>query len=153
MTAPVPTLPENLREDMHAFYKHLHSHPELSMQEHSTADLLHQRLEAVGAEAFRCAGTGVVGILRNGDGPTVAFRADTDGLPLREDTGLDYASTDTGVLEDGTEVPVMHGCGHDTHMAALMAAVTLLAEQPERWSGTLVVIFQPVKRLLPELKR
>lgn len=145
MKATIPALSNHLREDMHSFYKHLHAHPELSMQEHATADLLQQRLEAAGAETFRCGGTGVVGILRNGEGPTVAFRADTDALPLREDTGLDYASTVTGQLDDGTEVPVMHGCGHDTHMAVLMAAVNQLAEQPETWSGTLVVIFQPAE--------
>ncbi|MEX5260849.1 amidohydrolase [Kocuria sp. CPCC 205263] len=136
-------LTDDLRRRMHLLYRELHAHPELSMQEHATAALLEQRLAALGIENFRCGGTGVVGVLRNGDGPTVAFRADTDGLPLAEDTDLDYASTATGRLEDGTEVPVMHGCGHDTHMAALLTAVELLAGAREAWAGTVVLIFQP----------
>ena len=136
-------LTDDLRRRMHLLYRELHAHPELSMQEHATAALLEQRLTALGIENFRCGGTGVVGVLRNGDGPTVAFRADTDGLPLAEDTGLDYASTATGRLEDGTEVPVMHGCGHDTHMTALLTAAELLAGAREAWAGTVVLIFQP----------
>ncbi|GAA1754459.1 amidohydrolase [Kocuria aegyptia] len=136
-------LTEDLRQRMHELYRHLHAHPELSMQEHATAALLEQRLTALGIENFRCGGTGVVGVLRNGDGPTVAFRADTDGLPLAEDTGVDYASTATGRLEDGTEVPVMHGCGHDTHMAVLLTAAELLAGAREAWAGTVVLVFQP----------
>jgi hippurate hydrolase len=136
-------LTDDLRRRMHRLYRELHAHPELSMQEHATAALLEQRLAALGIENFRCGGTGVVGVLRNGDGPTVAFRADTDGLPLAEDTGLDYASTATGRLEDGTEVPVMHGCGHDTHMAALLTAAEMLAGAREAWAGTVVLVFQP----------
>ncbi|WP_261624309.1 amidohydrolase [Nesterenkonia marinintestina] len=139
----VPPLTDDLREQMHALYRHLHAHPELSMQEHATADLLQRELDELGAETFRCAGTGVVGILRNGEGPTVAFRADTDALPLREETGLDYASSAMGHLEDGTEVPVMHGCGHDTHMAVLVTVTKLLTERRDLWRGTFVAIFQP----------
>ncbi|MFW6187581.1 MAG: amidohydrolase, partial [Actinomycetota bacterium] len=108
MTAlTTPRLTEELREQMHRLYRRLHASPELSMQEHATAELIEQELTDLGVEHFRCGGTGVVGVLRNGDGPVVAFRADTDGLPLAEDTGLDYASTATGHLEDGTAVPVM----------------------------------------------
>jgi amidohydrolase len=129
--------------EMHNLYKHLHAHPELSMQEHNTAELIEQRLAGLGIEHFRCGGTGVVGILRNGAGPTVGFRADIDGLPIQEDTGLDYASTATGTLPDGTVVPVMHGCGHDTHVAVLLAVAGLFAEARTAWSGTLVLIFQP----------
>ncbi len=136
-------LTDELRQRMHELYRHLHAHPELSMQEHATATLIEQRLTALGIENFRCGGTGVVGVLRNGDGPTVAFRADTDGLPLAEDTGLDYASTATGQLEDGTEVPVMHGCGHDTHVAVLLTAAELLTGAREAWAGTVVLVFQP----------
>lgn len=139
----IPPLTDDLREEMHALYRHLHSHPELSMQEYATADVLERELQAAGAETFRCAGTGVVGILRNGGGPTVAFRADIDGLPLREETGVDYASTATGHLPDGTEVPVMHGCGHDTHAAILITVVKLLSRRTDLWGGTLVAIFQP----------
>ncbi|WP_240691882.1 amidohydrolase [Arthrobacter sp. CAU 1506] len=128
---------------MHDLYKHLHANPELSMQEHNTAELIEQRLAGLGIEHFRCGGTGVVGILRNGPGPVVGFRADTDGLPIQEGTGLDYASTATGTLQDGTVVPVMHGCGHDTHVAVLLTVAGLFAEARIAWSGTLVLIFQP----------
>ena len=82
-------------------------------------------------------------MLRNGPGPVVAFRADTDGLPVLEDTGLDYASEATGVLEDGTEVPVMHACGHDSHMAVALATAELFARGTDAWAGTLVFILQP----------
>ncbi|WP_102160404.1 amidohydrolase [Zhihengliuella halotolerans] len=131
------------QEHVHALYRHLHAHPELSMQEHATADFIAAELDALGVENFRCGGTGVVGILRNGEGPVVAFRADTDGLPIAEDTGLDYASTATGTLADGTEVPVMHGCGHDTHVAALLAAARMLDASRDGWAGTIVLLFQP----------
>lgn len=137
------TLSDGQREQMHDLYRHLHAHPELSMQETETAALIERELEALGIESFRCGGTGVVGVIRNGDGPVVAFRADTDGLPILEDTGADYASTDTGTLEDGTEVPVMHGCGHDTHVTTLLTAARRLMELREQWSGTLVLILQP----------
>ena len=144
MTAlTTPRLTEELREQMHRLYRRLHASPELSMQEHATAELIEQDLTDLGVEHFRCGGTGVVGVLRNGDGPVVAFRADTDGLPLAEDTGLDYASTATGHLEDGTAVPVMHGCGHDTHVAVLLTTAQLLVGAREAWSGTVVLVFQP----------
>ncbi|MFC4428834.1 amidohydrolase [Citricoccus alkalitolerans] len=124
-------------------YRHLHSNPELSMQEHATAAFIEAHLDTLGIEHFRCGGTGVVGLLRNGAGPVVGFRADTDGLPIQEDSTVDYRSTARGTLADGTEVPVMHGCGHDTHVAALMTATEVLAAQRETWSGTVVLIFQP----------
>lgn len=128
---------------MHQMYRHLHAHPELSMQEHQTAAYIGQQLDALGIENFLCGGTGVVGIQRNGEGPVVAFRADTDGLPIAEDTGADYASTARGQLADGTDVPVMHGCGHDTHVTAALTAAARLAEQTAAWGGTIVWIFQP----------
>lgn len=139
----LPELDSQLIETMHQLYRELHAAPELSMQEHATAERLEGLLEELGAEHFRCGGTGVVGILRNGEGPTVAYRADTDALPIAEDTGLDYASTATGTFEDGTEVPVMHGCGHDTHMATAISALRMLVANRELWAGTLVMIFQP----------
>lgn len=142
-TSPAPVLTDEQRAEMHDLYRHLHANPELSMQEHRTAALIQAELERAGLETFVCGGTGVVGILRNGEGPVVAFRADTDGLPIREDTGVPYASTATGTLDDGTEVPVMHGCGHDTHAATLLTAAKVLAGSTERWSGTVVLIFQP----------
>ncbi|MFL4477848.1 amidohydrolase [Paeniglutamicibacter sp. ORCA_105] len=143
MTAPTLDLEGIATDWMHEQYLHLHRHPELSMQEHETAAYIQARLAELGIENFRCGGTGVVGILRNGPGKTVAFRADTDGLPIKEDTGADYASTATSHLPDGTEVPVMHGCGHDTHVAVLLAAARFLAENKPAWHGTLVLVFQP----------
>ncbi|QTG82703.1 amidohydrolase [Arthrobacter crystallopoietes] len=136
-------LTQQQQAQLHELYRHLHAHPELSMQEHRTAEFIEQQLDGLGIENFRCGGTGVVGILRNGNGPVVGFRADTDGLPIKEDTGLDYASTDTGILPDGTEVPVMHGCGHDTHTAVLLTVARMFGESREAWAGTLVLIFQP----------
>lgn len=137
------TLSDDQRTEMHDLYRHLHAHPELSMQEHRTAELIEAALSELEIESLRCGGTGVVGILRNGDGPVIGFRADTDGLPIQEDTGAEYASTDTGALEDGTEVPVMHGCGHDTHITALLTAARALVRMREQWSGTVVLMFQP----------
>ena len=128
---------------MHELYRHLHAHPELSMQETHPAAFILEKLTHLGLDAFMCGGTGVVGILRNGDGPVIGYRADTDGLPMQEDTGLDYASTTKGVLADGTEVPVMHGCGHDTHITVALTAVQLLTENRDAWAGTVVFIFQP----------
>lgn len=130
-------------EQMHRLYRTLHADPELSMQEHRTAARIEGILDELGVERFRCGGTGVVGVLRNGEGPVVAFRADTDGLPIAEQTGLEYASTVRGTLPDGTEVPVMHGCGHDTHVTALVTAARLLLRERSRWAGTVVLIFQP----------
>ena len=86
-------------------YKHLHAHPELSAQEYQTAEYIERHLAGLGIESFRCGGTGVVGILKNGDGPVIGFRADTDGLPIAEQTGLDYASEATGTLPDGSTAP------------------------------------------------
>ncbi|MCK9868256.1 amidohydrolase [Nocardiopsis dassonvillei] len=138
---PLPAAPDT--ERMHRIYRHLHSHPELSMREHATADFIAAELDDLGVENFRCGGTGVVGVIRNGQGPVVAFRADTDALPIAEDTGLDYASTATGTLDDGTVVPVMHGCGHDTHVTSLLTAARVLLEGSAAWAGTLVLVFQP----------
>ncbi|WIV43345.1 amidohydrolase [Glutamicibacter nicotianae] len=128
---------------LHEDYLHLHRNPELSMQEHNTAAFIESKLSELGIEHFRCGGTGVVGILRNGEGPVVAFRADSDGLPIAEDTKAEYASTAKGFLADGTEVPVMHGCGHDTHVASALGAARVLVRSTDVWAGTVVFIFQP----------
>ena len=93
-------------------------------------------------------GTGVVGVLENGEGPVVALRADMDGLPVEERTGLDYASTVRAEGPDGTEVPVMHACGHDVHVTCLVGAVEDLVARRESWSGTLVAVFQPAEELV-----
>lgn len=143
MTIQPPTITTESRDDLHDLYRHLHAAPELSMQEHATAALIDERMSGLGYETFTCGGTGIVATLRNGDGPVVAFRADTDGLPVAESTGLDYASTARRTLRDGSEVPAMHACGHDTHITCAIGAAELLARAPERWSGTVVFIFQP----------
>lgn len=136
-------VPQAFIDEHVEIYKTFHRDPELSSQEHRTAARIEERLTALGIEHFRCGGTGVVATVRNGDGPVVAFRADTDGLPITEGTGLDYASTATGTLPDGTEVGMMHGCGHDTHITSALAAAAYLAERTGQWAGTVVFVFQP----------
>ncbi|WP_300679642.1 M20 family metallopeptidase [Nocardioides sp.] len=127
-------------------YRDLHRHPELSHQERRTAAVVADRLRLSGYEVHeQIGGTGVVGVRRHGDGPTVLLRADMDALPVREDTGLDYASTATATTADGEEVPVAHACGHDLHVTCLLGAAQLLAEGTDHWSGTVVVVFQPAE--------
>jgi hippurate hydrolase len=129
-------------------YRDLHAHPELSYAEHRTAGIVAERLTALGLEVLTGVGvTGVVGVLRNGDGPVVLLRADMDGLPVLEATGLPYASTAVGTDPDGDQVPVMHACGHDMHVTCLLGAVAELAEDRTAWSGTLVALFQPAEEL------
>ncbi|WP_029090156.1 amidohydrolase [Brevibacterium album] len=130
-------------DDLETLYREFHQMPELSMEEHRTAEKISEHLRGLGLEPFLCGGTGVVAELRNGEGPVVAYRADTDGLPIEEDTGLPYASTATGVLPDGTETKVMHGCGHDTHISTGLELARLLTEHRDAWSGTVVFLFQP----------
>lgn len=136
---------DDLRADLEDLYRHLHAHPELSHAEHETADLVADRLSDLGFEVHTgIGGTGVVGLLRNGEGPAVLLRADMDALPVREETGLEHASRVT-VSIDGTETPVMHACGHDVHVTSLVGAATLLAGARQGWQGTLVAIFQPAE--------
>jgi len=130
------------------FYRDLHAHPELSHQETRTAADVADRLRQNGCEVHTdVGGTGVVGVLRNGDGPSVLLRADMDALPVREATGLPYASSDTATAADGTDVPVMHACGHDVHVTCLLGAVDLLAAATSSWQGTLVAVFQPAEEV------
>jgi hippurate hydrolase len=131
------------------FYRHLHQHPELSHQEQQTAAAVADRLRGSGYEVTEgIGGTGVVGILRNGDGPSVLLRADMDALPVREATGLPYASTATASAGDSAEPgPVMHACGHDVHVTCLLGAADLLARHPDAWSGAVVALFQPAEEL------
>jgi hippurate hydrolase len=131
------------------FYRDLHAHPELAQAEHRTAGLVAGALRPLGFEVTeQVGGTGVTGVLRNGDGPVVMLRADLDALPVEEQTGLPYASTVRAPGADGREVPVMHACGHDMHTACLLGAATLLAGSPRTWSGTLLVVFQPAEELV-----
>lgn len=137
---------ESLLPGLQALYEDIHTHPELSMQETRTAGLAADRLRAAGYEVTAGVGkTGVVGLLRNGDGPTVMLRADMDALPVQEATGLPYASKVTATDETGKTVPVMHACGHDMHVAWLVGAATLLANDRGVWHGTLMVVFQPAE--------
>jgi len=125
---------------------YFHSHPELSFRETETAARLADELRAVGVEVTEgVGGTGIVGVLSNGDGPLVLVRADMDGLPLREDTGLDYASTVTQVDITGIEQPVMHACGHDVHMTSMVGTAKRLVELRDSWSGTVMFIGQPAE--------
>ena len=130
------------------FYRDLHAHPELSHQETRTAAKVADRLRAAQCEVHAgVGGTGVVAIVRNGEGPAVLLRADMDALPVREATGLPYASRVTAIGPEGTEVPVMHACGHDVHVTCLLGAVELLAGATADWQGTLVAVFQPAEEV------
>src|SRR5699024_7239869 len=125
-----PAVREAITEDLDEavrMYKEFHRTPELSMQETNTANAIEEYLTQLGLTLHRFGGTGIVAEIKNGDGPVVAYRADIDGLPIQEDTGLAYASTARGTLPDGTETAVMHGCGHDSHITvALLVAKQLL---------------------------
>ena len=125
-------------DDLTELYKDVHRHPELSMAETRTAELAAQRLKVAGFDEVTTGvgNTGVVGLLRNGDGPTVMLRADMDALPVHEQTGLDYASEYDGV---------MHACGHDMHVAWLAGAAALLAGSTDTWHGTVMAVFQPAE--------
>jgi amidohydrolase len=137
---------EGIRAEQEELYRWMHQHPELSHQEHRTAAAVADALQQAGYQVHtKVGGTGVVGILGNGDGPSVLLRADMDALPVREGTGLPYASTATGTDSDGNEVPVMHACGHDVHVACLLGAARLFAGARDSWSGTLVALFQPAE--------
>jgi amidohydrolase len=135
---------ESVLPDLEALYKDVHSHPELSMQETRTAGLAADRLRAAGYDVTTGIGkTGVVGVLRNGDAPTVMLRADMDALPVEEATGLPYASTAMVTDREGKTTPVSHMCGHDMHVTWLAGAAQLLAMARTEWRGTLLAIFQP----------
>jgi amidohydrolase len=129
-------------------YKDLHAHPELSFHETRTAGIVADRLRALGFETSTgVGGTGVVGTLRRGDGPTVLLRADMDALPVEEETGLPYASTARGTDPDGADVPVAHACGHDMHVTCLLGALEELAGDRTGWRGKLLAVFQPAEEL------
>jgi len=145
--APAATLTEAVRADMPqlmALYRDLHAHPELSMQETRTPAKLAAEVRKLGFTVTEKVGkTGVVAVMKNGPGPVLMLRADMDGLPVVEQTGLPYASKVRAVARSGVETGVMHACGHDTHMAAWVGAARRLAAMKDQWSGTLVMILQP----------
>lgn len=135
-----------LLPDLESVYKDIHAHPELSMQETRTAGIAADRLRAAGYEVTTGVGkTGVVGLLRNGEGPEVMLRADMDALPVQETTGLPYASKVTATDSTGKTVPVMHACGHDMHVTWLIGAATLFAKSRHAWKGALMLVFQPAE--------
>ena len=137
---------DGLQGAQEAFYKGLHQHPELSHQEHRTAQRVAGQLQQYGCKVQAgIGGTGVVGMLSNGGGPTVLLRADMDALPVKEDTGADYASTATAQDAGGNEVPVAHACGHDIHVSCLLGMTKLMADHPGQWNGTLLALFQPAE--------
>ncbi|MFZ3554693.1 amidohydrolase [Streptomyces sp. BH055] len=140
---------DGIRDDLAGLYRDLHEHPELSLQETRSAELLARRLRAAGVDDVveGVGTTGVVGVVRNGEGPVVMLRADFDALPVEEKTGLPYASVARAVDREGKDVPVMHACGHDMHAACLVGAATLLAGAREQWRGTLLLVFQPAEEL------
>jgi hippurate hydrolase len=149
--SPITEVLANLRaisrwqEDV---YKQLHAHPELSFQETKTAALAASKLKEFGYEVFvRIGQTGVVGVLRNGEGQTVLARADMDALPVKENTGLPYASTVTASDDAGETVSVAHACGHDAHVTCLLGAAELLANSRRSWGGTFIALFQPAEEV------
>jgi len=146
--APEPVLAGlgALLPNLKSIYTDIHSHPELSMQETRTAGIAEARLRKAGFDVTTGIGkTGVVGLLRNGDGPTVMLRADMDALPIKEETGLPYASSVVAKDRDGNTTPVGHMCGHDMHVTWLIGTTTLFSQVRTGWKGTLLAVFQPAE--------
>ncbi len=135
--------------DAHALYIDLHEHPELSGHEMQTAAKLATALRAAGYEVTEHVGnTGIVALLKNGSGPTVMLRTELDALPVGEKTGLEYASKVHAKDDAGRDVPVMHACGHDVHMAALLGTAEIMARSKNGWHGTLMLIGQPAEETI-----
>ena len=137
-------------------YKDIHSHPELSGHEERTAALVAKELRAAGCQVTEHVGKyensklkayGVVGVMKNGDGPTVLVRTDTDALPVEEETGLPYASKVVAKNDEGRDVHVMHACGHDTHIAAFIGTARALGKLKDQWHGTIVFVAQPAEEI------
>ena len=133
-------------EELGELFLWFHQNPELSHMEHKTAARLASELEQLGYDVHTgIGGTGIVALMDNGDGPLVMFRADMDGLPVQEKSGLPYASTAKQVDWDGNEVYVMHACGHDVHVTSLVGTARIMAERRDQWQGTLMLIGQPAE--------
>ena len=155
MILATPAASATLSEAIHAdmpqlmtLYRDIHAHPELSMQEVRTPALLAPQMRKLGFDVTEHVGkTGVVAVMTNGPGPVLLIRADMDALPVKEQTGLPFASTVIGKLADGTATPVMHACGHDTHMTTWIGTARRMAAMKDQWSGTLVMIAQPGEEL------
>jgi amidohydrolase len=137
---------ETVYPDAHALYLDLHEHPELSTHETQTAEKLAAHLRSAGYDVTEhVGGTGVVAILKNGSGPTIMLRTELDALPVEEKTGLPYASKVHTKDDTGRDVPVMHACGHDLHMAAILGTAEIMAHSKNTWHGTLMLIGQPAE--------
>ena len=149
--AQADTLREAVKRDLPSLmelYRDLHANPELSFQEFKTAAKLATEAKRLGFTVTENVGqTGVVAVMKNGAGPVVMIRADMDGLPVIEQTGLPYASKVKGVSKSGVETGVMHACGHDTHMSGWVGAARQLVANKDKWSGTLVMILQPAEEI------
>jgi hippurate hydrolase len=142
--AGLPAPSGDLLTKLENVYRDVHANPELSMQERRTAGIASSWLREQGYEVTEgVGGTGVVGLLRNGDGPTVLMRADMDALPIEESTGLPYASRRTGTDRFGQATSIAHSCGHDMHVTWLMGATCILAKNRDLWRGTAMAVFQP----------
>lgn len=151
--APTPKEVENVYPQAHALYLDIHQNPELSAHETQTAAKLASRLRDAGYEVTEhVGGTGVVAILKNGAGPTIMLRTELDALPVEEKTGLPYASKVHTKNEAGQDVPVMHACGHDLHMASLIGTAEIMARSKNTWHGTLMVIGQPAEETITGAK-
>lgn len=136
-------------EHLGALFEHFHRNPELSYRETATAARIAEELRAVGFDVTEGVGkTGIVAMMENGDGPLVMMRADMDGLPVEEKSGLSYASTATQVDRNGVEQPVMHACGHDVHITGLVGTARQMAARRDEWSGTLMLIGQPAEEVI-----
>src|SRR5256884_7070207 len=164
VTAPLPTFaqqtPQQIADaelpSLLAIYKDIHTHPELSTQEQRTSALLAKELKAIGCDVTENVGKyekagqkcfGVVGLIKNGDGPVVLVRTDLDALPVQEETGLPYASTVVTKNEKGDDVHVMHACGHDAHISMIIGVARSLAKLKTQWHGTIVFVGQPAEEL------
>jgi len=147
-SAIAPASTDSLWSSLEPLYRDLHEHPELSFQETETAAKMAERLKGLGFEVTTGVGrTGVVGLLKNGAGPTVMLRTELDALPVQEKTGLPFASKATAINPAGETVPVMHACGHDVHMTAWVGAATTLASDRKSWRGTLMMVAQPAEEV------
>ncbi|MCH9694217.1 MAG: amidohydrolase [Gammaproteobacteria bacterium] len=151
-TALAESLNEAIAADypyLDSLFKHLHQNPELSMQEFKTSDRMAEEMTGLGFDVTRNIGnTGLVGVMKNGDGPTLMIRADMDGLPVQEKTGLAYASQARQINLEGRDMPVMHACGHDVHMTALIGTARRLVEIKDQWQGTLMLVAQPAEEAI-----
>jgi len=147
--APTVKEVENVYPDAHGLYVDLHQNPELSTHETQTAAKLAARLRSAGYEVTEhVGGTGIVAIMKNGTGPTIMLRTELDALPVEEKTGLSYASKARAKDDAGRDVPVMHACGHDLHMASLLGTAEVMAQSKDTWHGTLMLIGQPAEETI-----